>query len=65
MIKIEIFNVRGQRVRTLKDGFTTPGTHRIEWDGRDDSGTRLGSGNYLYRISGLERPIIQKLVLLQ
>ncbi len=46
-IQIEIYNVMGQKVRTLFDGFRNAGSHRIEWDALDDSGSRLSSGVYL------------------
>jgi flagellar hook assembly protein FlgD len=48
--RLEIFNTRGQRVRTLLDG--VPSAHRLQlvWDGRDDQGSPLGSGIYYYRL---------------
>jgi M6 family metalloprotease-like protein len=48
--RLEIFNTRGQRVRTLLDG--VPSAHRLQlvWDGRDDQGSTLGSGIYYYRL---------------
>ena len=37
-IVVEVFEVGGRRVRTLADGQWPAGSHRIEWDGRDDAG---------------------------
>ena len=40
----------GQRVVRLWDGPLGPGAHRVEWDGRDDSGRLVASGVYLSRL---------------
>ncbi len=49
-VELAIFNVAGQRVRTLVDGFQTAGRHTSRWDGRDDNGNVVGSGVYLYEM---------------
>jgi len=49
-VKIVIYNMLGQKVRTLiNDGFN-PGYHIINWDGRDDSGNVMPTGLYIYRL---------------
>jgi hypothetical protein len=47
-VSIEIFNIRGQRVRTLANKQYEIGSHQIEWNGTDDHGRGVGSGVYLY-----------------
>jgi len=55
-VRLEIYNLLGRRVRTLADGMVSPGFHIVEWDGRDDSGDRVGSGTYIYVLnSGTDR----------
>lgn len=50
-VRLEIFNILGQRVRLLVDSsFQQDGLWVAEWDGRDDSGLRLGSGVYYYQL---------------
>ncbi|MDW7679667.1 MAG: T9SS type A sorting domain-containing protein, partial [bacterium] len=49
-IQIEIYNLMGQKVRTLIDGVRNAGTHLIEWDGRDDAGHVLSSGVYIFTL---------------
>jgi hypothetical protein len=34
-IKLEVFNLKGQKVKTLYEGIQNPGTWNITWDGRD------------------------------
>jgi hypothetical protein len=49
-VRLVIYNLLGQKVRTLRDEDFEPGSHVAQWDGRDDSGVRVGAGVYLYRI---------------
>ncbi|MBN2200508.1 carbohydrate binding domain-containing protein [bacterium] len=49
-VRIDVFDMKGRRVRSLTDGFHAEGTHRITWDGRNDAGEGLPSGVYAYRI---------------
>lgn len=44
---VEIYDLRGRRVKTLREGMSTAGTFTVVWDGSDESGTRVGSGAYL------------------
>ena len=50
-VRLDIYNVRGQRVRALYRGRRQPGRYRTVWDGRDDRGALLASGIYLCRLS--------------
>ncbi|MBU2501542.1 hypothetical protein KJ682_09475 [bacterium] len=47
-VRMEVFTVRGARVRTL-DLERSPGWHQVRWDGTDDAGQRTASGTYLAR----------------
>jgi len=49
-VRIDIFNMRGQKVATLLDRHVTAGVHSVRWDGRDGRGVDVGSGVYLYRM---------------
>ncbi len=49
-VKIQIYNVLGQKVRNLVNEHQEPGYKVIRWDGVDDDGTELSSGIYFYRI---------------
>jgi uncharacterized protein (DUF362 family) len=49
--RLEVFNVRGQRVRTLFGGRKDPGRYRAVWDGRDDRGAAVSSGIYVCRLT--------------
>jgi hypothetical protein len=49
-VTLSIFNVRGQRVRVLESGMSSPGVREVRWDGLDEAGNRVASGLYLYRL---------------
>jgi hypothetical protein len=49
-VKIEIYNILGQKVRNLLDEGQEPGYKTIRWDGKDRNGTDVSSGIYFYRI---------------
>jgi hypothetical protein len=48
--RLEIFNLLGQKVRTLVDARESGGIHSVSWDGRNDAGELLPSGVYVYRL---------------
>jgi len=55
-VRVDVYNCRGQRVRTLVDGGREPGTYREIWDGTDGRGLTVASGIYFCEIrSGTER----------
>jgi hypothetical protein len=49
-VEISIFNLRGQKLITIMKGHQPAGSHKIVWNGRDDSGRGVASGVYLYQL---------------
>ena len=49
-VNLSIYNVLGQRVTTLVSGLQAPQSYTVRWNGRDDSGSLVPSGLYLYRL---------------
>ncbi len=49
-IRLEIFNLLGQKVRVLVDNALPAGSHIIEWNGRNEHGVEVASGIYFYRM---------------
>jgi hypothetical protein len=64
-VQIQIYNVAGQKVRTLIDRAESAGNHTVEWDGCDDYGGRVSSGVYLYRLTAGETVLSRKMMLLK
>ena len=53
-LQINIFNVTGQKIRTLTEGFKEAATHQIVWDGLNDFGSPVSGGVYFCRIKAGE-----------
>lgn len=49
-VKLEIFNMLGQKVKMLVQEFQQIGTYLVEWDGTDDSKKTVATGVYYYRL---------------
>ena len=50
-VRLEVFNVLGQRLATLVDAERSAGAHTAHWDGTDAAGRAVGAGVYIYRLS--------------
>ena len=64
-VKVDIYDVTGQLVRTLYDDHASAGSHSIGWDGTDSSGGQVARGVYFVRMSAGEFRASEKLVLLK
>ena len=49
-VRLEIYNLLGQRIRTLVDEVQAAGSYRVSWDARDAAGRRMSSGVYFIRL---------------
>jgi hypothetical protein len=57
-----IYDLRGERVRTLASGDRPGGPFSITWDGRDDHGGRAGPGAYFCRLEAFGTMKVQRLI---
>ena len=65
-VRLEIYNMLGQRVATLIDGEHHPAGHyEAIWDARDVSGNEVSSGMYMYRISAGDYVNVKKMLLMK
>ncbi len=64
-VKILIFNLSGQKVRTLVNERQLPGTYSAYWDGFDDSGLKASSGIYFCKMQVKNFVQVRKLILIQ
>lgn len=61
-----LYDATGALVRTMRDGISEPGVHRVVWDGRNNRGGAVASGIYFCRLTvERERVFTKKLVLLR
>jgi len=65
-ITIEVFNMKGQIIRTLVDQYKEAGTQSVEWNGLDDDNNSVSSGIYFYNMkAGGEYKSTRKMILLK
>ena len=62
-VRLEVFNLLGQRIATLVDGDQPAGFHSARWDGTDAAGRAVGAGVYLYRLQSGSMVATQRMVL--
>lgn len=50
-VTLEVYDLLGQKVRTLAYGHMAAGRHSVSWNGADDAGRQVASGTYFYRLN--------------
>ncbi len=64
-VKLEIYNIKGQKVKTLLDCYMSPGRSEMIWNGKDDNGKPVGSGVYFYQLQTPAKSYVKKCMLLK
>jgi hypothetical protein len=64
-IAVTIFNIKGEKVITLYNGYLNAGSHELVWNGKNDAEEKVTSGIYFYRISSPSHSYTQKMILLK
>ncbi len=64
-VTLEVFNIVGQKVTVLADGYRRAGSHDVVWDGRDSSGRTVASGIYYYRLKAGDHSETNRMTLLK
>ena len=62
-VRLEVFNVLGQRLATLVDAERSAGVHTAQWDATDAAGRAVGAGVYIYRLSSGGQTATRRMVL--
>jgi len=60
-----IYNILGQKVRTLVDENRLPGDYEVIWDGKDEKGKEIASGIYFYQLEADGFRETKKMILLR
>ena len=64
-VSLDVFNIRGQKVRTLQQGHMEAGAHTVVWHGDDDNGVPCASGLYLMQLNADANTVRGKVILLK
>lgn len=59
---LQVYNMLGQKVRTLVSREHDPGTYPVDWDGTDDEGRHVATGVYVYRLMTKDLSTARKLI---
>jgi hypothetical protein len=49
-VTLDIYNIKGQKVKTLLNEKLDAGTHQVIWDGKDENGKSVSSSIYFYQL---------------
>jgi len=64
-VKLSVYNIKGQLVKTLIDEFMPKNTHEIVWHGTDQNNRSVASGVYFYRLTANGRSETKKMLLMK
>jgi hypothetical protein len=64
-VTLKVLDVTGRVVRTFTSAEESPGFHRVVWEGKDDSGSRVAPGIYFCHFGAGSFRSIQKIVVLK
>ncbi|MBN2460887.1 MAG: T9SS type A sorting domain-containing protein [Candidatus Cloacimonetes bacterium] len=64
-VELQVFNLKGQLVRTLVDQENPAGEYTVTWNGTDNNNLSVTSGVYLYRLKTESNIKIRKMILLR
>ena len=64
-VRLNVYNIKGQMVRSLVNTDHAAGSYRVVFNGRDDKGSLLASGVYLYRLTAGRYSSTRKMILMK
>jgi len=64
-VNINIFNIKGQKVKILLNEKMTSGIYHLIWNGKDDHEQDLGSGVYFYQLKTIDYSCVKRMIMLK
>jgi flagellar hook assembly protein FlgD len=64
-VEIAVYNLLGQKIKTLFNGYRPTGPYYVMWDGRNASGHAVSSGVYFYRLEAKNFSKTKKMLLVK
>ena len=65
MVNISIYNIKGEKIKTIVNEITPAGNHQSFWNGSDNKGKSVASGIYFYKMRTGNFVNIKKMILLK
>ncbi len=64
-VVLDIYNTRGQRIKTLVNETKASGNYTVKWDGTDENGQKVSSGVYFYKMNAGKYSSSKKMILMK
>ena len=64
-VSIDVYNVKGQKVKTLVNQKMVAGNNNVIWNGDDNNGSKVSSGIYFYKVKTNQATAMKKIMLLK
>ena len=64
-VRLEVFNILGQKVKTLFNGVLGAGSYTFQWNATNDFGQTVASGMYFYKLDVAGRSQVKQMILLR
>jgi hypothetical protein len=64
-VLVEVYNMKGQKVKTLVNESKATGTYQVKWDGTDDNNQRVTSGVYFYKMQAGDYSSTRKMIMMK
>ena len=64
-VSVKVYNVRGELVTTLFDGYKDAGEQSVIWSGQDTNGAQVSTGVYLYKVKTADTEVVKKMALIK
>ena len=64
-VELIVYNIRGQKVKTLISGTQPTGVYNVTWNGKDENDSSVSSGLYFYKLRSSGKIAVKKMLLLK
>ena len=64
-VTLEVYNIKGQKIKTLYKGIAEEGKHLVIWDGKDTNDKSVGSGIYFYKLKTNNKELTRKMIMIK
>jgi flagellar hook assembly protein FlgD len=64
-VELAVYNIKGQKVKTLVNERKEAGSHKVIWNGKNDTNKSVSSGIYFYQLSTYTKNMKKKMLLLK
>jgi len=65
LVTIDVYNIKGQKVKSIVAGNFNAGNHQVAWNGDNDNHQKVGSGVYFYRMTTDGYSSVKKMLLMK